>query len=571
MLRCQKPVELAHCAMWPGPVVGVGEPLARPDQHRRLLLFAGATFLVVATLAAVHVDDRYGVGAASGVWMGLTAAAHAGVWYPATYSHGFYGGTRYMPLPILFELVGRIVGGEYLVSAKVLIYAVNVALYVLVYIAARRRGAPANVALVIVATVLASSAASTTFLGIRWDSLATLLQLLAVVVVAERSTPRRAVFAGILCALAVASKVSALWAPAAIAVWLVRRSTRRLVEFATALVVTTGLLFALFESLTDGRLLRQAREFTFAGSGHSSLAEGIHRFYQLALRNERSLPLLLAIAGVVLVVSLASRQVGPYELGSAVRDSDRDRRDARFRHLREPSDRPRGSVWARRRGPLEQACKGGVDACWACCGRRVPRRGCACGGSVHAHSGRSRGSRTRASRSTRSALLDTPGASTRPNGHVRALRGCVDPDPGRPAAGGARRVHHPQAPDRGPAGARAAGAPDRYWSVQGNCVELPAHERWVVRDTRLRNCARKRDAGALSAVRNTRRRWSLHLHPTRTRYRPTARAASFRSVASARPIESAFQSDRKHRVPREHPEHDREPRLCNLPSLQHRR
>lgn len=280
-----------------------------------LLLFAGATFLVVATLAAVHVDDRYAVGAASGVWMGLTAAAHAGVWYPTTYSHGFYGGTRYMPLPILLELVGRIVGGEYLVSAKVLVYTVNVALYVLVYIAARRRGAPANVALVIVATVLASSAASTTFLGIRWDSLATLLQLLAVVVVAERSTPRRAVFAGILCALAVATKVSALWAPAAIAVWLVRRSTRRFVEFASALVVTTGLLFALFEALTDGRLLRQAREFTFAGSGHSSLAEGIHRFYQLALRNERSLPLLLAIAGVVLVVSLASRQVGPYELG----------------------------------------------------------------------------------------------------------------------------------------------------------------------------------------------------------------------------------------------------------------
>ena len=89
-----------------------------------LLLFAGATFLVVATLAAVHVDDRYAVGAASGVWMGLTAAAHAGVWYPATYSHGFYGGTRYMPLPILLELVGRIVGGEYLVSAKVLVYTV---------------------------------------------------------------------------------------------------------------------------------------------------------------------------------------------------------------------------------------------------------------------------------------------------------------------------------------------------------------------------------------------------------------------------------------------------------------
>ena len=67
---------------------------------------------MVAVLAIAHVDDRYGVTAASGALMGLTAAAHAGVWYPQTYAHGFYAGTRYMPLPNLVALVGRVVGGD---------------------------------------------------------------------------------------------------------------------------------------------------------------------------------------------------------------------------------------------------------------------------------------------------------------------------------------------------------------------------------------------------------------------------------------------------------------------------
>ncbi len=280
-----------------------------------LLLFSGVTFLAIAALAIVHVDDRYGVTAASGVWMGLTAAAHAGVWYPPDYSHGFYGGTRYMPLPILVELAGRIVGGEYLVSAKALIYAVNVGLYVLVFVIARRRGAPTYVALAIIATILASSAASTTFLGLRWDSLATVLQVLALGLVAERSTPRRTLFAGILCALAIMTKVSAIWGPAAITVWLARRTPRRLVEFVCSFVLSVGLLLTVFEALTGGRLLQQLRQFTFAGSSHSTLLDGLHRFYQLAMRNERSLPLLLLLAGMTVVVSCALRRLGPYELG----------------------------------------------------------------------------------------------------------------------------------------------------------------------------------------------------------------------------------------------------------------
>jgi hypothetical protein len=247
--------------------------------------------------------------------MALAAAAHAGVWYPPTYANGFYGGTRYMPLPILLQAAGRSVGGEYLVSAKLLIYAVNVALYALVFIVVRRRGAPIPVALALVAAILSSSAAATTFFGIRWDSLAILLQLAAVTVVVETSTPRRSALAGFLCALAVLTKLSALWAPAAIVVWLLRSNPRRAPVFLSSLIASTSLGVAGFELLSHGRLVDQLRSFAFAGSTHSSRFEGLHRIYQLVLRNERSLPLFLLLAAIAVLFAVARRTAGPYELG----------------------------------------------------------------------------------------------------------------------------------------------------------------------------------------------------------------------------------------------------------------
>ena len=39
-----------------------------------VVVAAGAVLFSIATLAVVHVDDRYGVGAAGGVWMGLSSA-----------------------------------------------------------------------------------------------------------------------------------------------------------------------------------------------------------------------------------------------------------------------------------------------------------------------------------------------------------------------------------------------------------------------------------------------------------------------------------------------------------------
>ncbi|MGZ4333684.1 MAG: glycosyltransferase 87 family protein [Gaiellaceae bacterium] len=279
-----------------------------------LLLFAGVVVVTVTALAVVHVDDRFDVGAASGAWIGLAAAAHAGVWYPVAYAHGFYGGTRYMPLPILVEVVGRAISGEYLVSAKVLVCLTNVALYALVFIVARRRGAPVPVAAAIVAAILTSSAATTTLLGIRWDALATLLQLAALAIVVAGASSRRSATAGGLCALAIGVKITALWAPAAIVVLLITKSRRPLGAFVGSFVAAVLFLFGVCELISRGRFLRQLVDFSFAGSGHSSIGEGLHRLYQLGLRNERSLPLLVAVAALGVVIRLARRRAEAYEL-----------------------------------------------------------------------------------------------------------------------------------------------------------------------------------------------------------------------------------------------------------------
>lgn len=288
---------------------------AVPGVAVALYAISAVTFAAVALLAITHIDDLYDVGAAGGAWMGLATAARHGVLYPPIFAHGFFGGTRYMPLPIVIEAAGTAVAGSILAPAKVLVLISSIALLVLVYAVARRRGAPTSFAVLIVAAILASSAGETTTLGVRWDALATLLQLGAVVLIADRISTRRAAGAGVLCAFAIAAKFSALWAPAAIFVWLLWRMPRKLVPFIGALVLAAAALTGIFEALSDGRFLRNVWTFAFAGSQHAPLLDGAHRLYQLAVRNERELPLFLLLGFLALAAAAVRRRIEVYELG----------------------------------------------------------------------------------------------------------------------------------------------------------------------------------------------------------------------------------------------------------------
>ena len=71
-------------------------------------------------LAAVHVDDRYKLDHVSGARMALAQYANHGTLYPELYDGSFYGGTRFMPLPVLLHAAAAKITGDYLVSGKLL-------------------------------------------------------------------------------------------------------------------------------------------------------------------------------------------------------------------------------------------------------------------------------------------------------------------------------------------------------------------------------------------------------------------------------------------------------------------
>src|SRR5262249_10149845 len=156
-------------------------------------------------------------------------------------------GTRYMPIPILLPAGLSRVIGDTLVSEKLLIYLSAVATFGLVFWILRRRGCPRLVALALVAGVLATGTGLLPSVSIHWDTAALFLQLAALAVVDRRKDRRALVVAGILCSLALMSKISALWGPAAIGLWLLIRHRRALWVFVASYVGSALALFGIFE------------------------------------------------------------------------------------------------------------------------------------------------------------------------------------------------------------------------------------------------------------------------------------------------------------------------------------
>ena len=156
----------------------------------------------VLLLAVVHVDDRFGVDHVSGSWLALAAAVRDGVVYPPLHENGFYGGTRWMPLPFVLYGAADAVTGDLLTGAKLVTYAAALAVLVLVVLACRRRRAGWAVSLALAAAVAASWAGATVFLGVRGDAVSLALGLGAVAVLERHETARGAAVAGALGALA---------------------------------------------------------------------------------------------------------------------------------------------------------------------------------------------------------------------------------------------------------------------------------------------------------------------------------------------------------------------------------
>jgi hypothetical protein len=263
----------------PRPVDRVHDRSTSPWLSWALIVAAGLVFVAWLFLAVTHVDDRYQLDHVSGARIALAQRFNDGTLYPELYDGRLYGGTRFMPIPIVVHgLVARVTG-DYVLSGKLVSYAFTAALAVTMFVVLRRLRTPIAVAVALPALVLTTETGLSGSMNARADVLPLLLQVIAVALVAN--SPRRAptIAAGVLAGLAFMSKLSAVWAPLAIVVWLFVRDRRRIPAFASAFVATAGVLLGLFTLITDGRIVENV--FGLSASGVTGLRAVLLTPYRL--------------------------------------------------------------------------------------------------------------------------------------------------------------------------------------------------------------------------------------------------------------------------------------------------
>lgn len=269
--------------------------------------------------AAGHVDDAYGVDHVAGTWLALAGYAAEGALYPPIYDGEAFGGTRYMPIPIVLHGgLGQLIGDQ-LVAGKLIAYGLMAALAVLVVLVLRREGCPLPVASLLCATLFVTGVGVIAATWIRHDTLPVILQLGALALVV-RSTGRNALIAaGLLCSLALAAKVSAVWAPLAIGIWLLARERSRFATFAAAYVGSAAALLGLFEAITRGRLSENVLGLGLSGSrGFESLAWEQSRLRLIFGEGLGFARLLVVLALVVVAVAAWRRRLTLYQLALVV-------------------------------------------------------------------------------------------------------------------------------------------------------------------------------------------------------------------------------------------------------------
>jgi hypothetical protein len=267
-------------------------------------------------LAAVHVDDRYRLDHVSGARMALAQYYNHGTLYPELYDGGFYGGTRFMPLPVVLHGALARVTGEYLVSGKLLSYAVMVALLGVTFALLRGMRCPLPIALALIATIVGTRTGLAAGMDLRADTLPLLLQLLAVAAVDRSTRTAPTVVAAALAALALFCKLHAVWAPMAICLWLLVADRRRLAWFVGAYGLLVGALAALFAAASDGRIFENVVGLSTAGvQGVSSVLRAPYFLLQLLVEQATGAWVLLPAAAVAGWLAVRDRRATIWLLG----------------------------------------------------------------------------------------------------------------------------------------------------------------------------------------------------------------------------------------------------------------
>jgi hypothetical protein len=282
-----------------------------------LASIASATLVFVAWvyLAATHVDDRYRLDHVSGARMALAQSFDHGVLYPELYDGRSYGGTRFMPFPIVLHGLTARLTGDYLVAGKLLGYAAVLSLLMVMVVLLRRLRCPLPFALILAALVLTTATGFAGSMNMRADVLPLLLQVLAVWIVASTTRPAATVAAAALAALALVSKLNAVWAPIAIVIWLLRRDRKQLAVFSSAYVILSGALLLLFIGVSGGRLVENVFGLSVSGiTGPRSVLLAPYRLMHLLVGEATPAWAVIPLAGLAAWFAIKDQEVSIYQV-----------------------------------------------------------------------------------------------------------------------------------------------------------------------------------------------------------------------------------------------------------------
>ncbi len=305
-----------------GTSSGVAEVGAPGDGMARairvfLLVAAGVVFAGWILIAVVHVDDRFMMGEADGARMGLARSAHEGVLYPPLYADGAFGGTRLMPIPIALHTGASLVTSEYLVSGKLVSYASLLVLVAVCFAALRSVGCSTPVAAALVASFVGTRIGFLASLRISGDALPAAIQVVALMLVSRDRSRSTLAVAAVLCAIAFYTKLDAVWAAAAIGVWLlVRREIRRAIRFALVYAATIALGFGIVQAASSGRFGENLSALGFAGGGN--LGSALRLPVMLLFSPTALLLVLVAVAGCVRAVRDRRLLIWHVALGTSI-------------------------------------------------------------------------------------------------------------------------------------------------------------------------------------------------------------------------------------------------------------
>jgi hypothetical protein len=295
------------------------------------LLLAVIALVIACSVVAIavgHASDRYQLDdGTSGIWLALGREAEHGVIFPPLFDGKFYGGTRYMPLPILSVAAADQLVGGLVLAAKLAAYLFAAALFALAFwiLYRRQRCSPAAAAFLVCGVLMTLTVTNSGLLaatGVRFDSLATFLQLLALALVERSRATRTLILAALVCVLAILSKLSALWAPIAIMIWLAARTPGKLRVFVPVFLSSLAAALLAVEVASGNRFFSQIRTLSFAGyqgsigegNAASSVQNGLSRLAHYCWLDARPMVLLLPFALLALCLSWRRRAITIYQV-----------------------------------------------------------------------------------------------------------------------------------------------------------------------------------------------------------------------------------------------------------------